>query len=287
MNICAKMNPEERRAFIAKIPRQAAKIRQCEHIKANGEFCGSPALRGRHYCYFHLTHIGRRLRAERAHARATARSADARTAPLELPPFEDADSIQIALMQVVDAILHDRLDTKRAGLVLYALQTASSNLASGADFSQTQGATVAGRYEDFEEDFELEDSAPHLKVDENEAIEEDASEHAAELARIEELADAYARVDAAHREAEERLWARKEAGEDVSEDEAKLEKIEPRNAGFDCQLIDRFFCQIMGPIAQIKQQGTAAHAPRSHERDAGSQRIGRMTVYEEAREEAA
>ena len=48
---------------------------------------------------------------------------------LDLPPFEDANSIQIALMQVVDALLDNRIDSKRAGLVLYALQTASSNLA--------------------------------------------------------------------------------------------------------------------------------------------------------------
>jgi hypothetical protein len=138
--------------------------RQCEHMKASGEFCGSPALRGRNYCYFHLTHIGRRLRAERLHAVAMAKSNDAAVeleapaVPLELPPLEDANSIQIALMQVVDAVLHGRLDNKRAGLVLYALQTASSNLARGANFEQ--GTTVAGRYEDFERDFELDDDAP-------------------------------------------------------------------------------------------------------------------------------
>jgi len=28
-------------------------IARCEHIKTNGTQCGSPALRGKHFCYFH------------------------------------------------------------------------------------------------------------------------------------------------------------------------------------------------------------------------------------------
>ena len=36
--------------------------RHCEHVKANGHFCGSPAMRGRNYCFFHIIDIGRRLR---------------------------------------------------------------------------------------------------------------------------------------------------------------------------------------------------------------------------------
>ena len=39
--------------------------RHCEHVKANGHFCGSPAMRGRNYCFFHMIDIGRRLRLQR------------------------------------------------------------------------------------------------------------------------------------------------------------------------------------------------------------------------------
>src|SRR5580704_1014496 len=134
------MTEEQRRRLIGDMKIfHARKARQCEHIKTNGEFCGSPALRRRNYCYFHLTAVGRRLRIERAHASMRARAAetfDVAIAPveLELPLLEDANSIQIALMQVIDAVLHNRIDSKRAGLVLYGLQTASSNVARGADF---------------------------------------------------------------------------------------------------------------------------------------------------------
>jgi hypothetical protein len=268
---CANTNPEQRRAFISQIPLQAKKVRQCEHIKASGEFCGSPALRGRRYCYFHLTHIGRRLRAERVHAQTVAASAESNTAPLDLPPFEDAGSIQIALMQVVDAILHNRLDTKRAGLVLYALQTASCNLNNGAAFEPHEGSTVAGRYEDFEDDFRLGDSAPQLKVDEDEAIEEMASEHAADLVKIEELAEAYARLDEAENTSDEELAARQEAGENVDALRTRWEGLEERGAGFSCNHVDRFFCRIMGPLSKANQAGPEPEQMR--EREAVSQRL--------------
>jgi hypothetical protein len=42
--------------------------------------------------------------------------------------LEDANSVQVALMQVMRLILSGQVDPKTAGLLLYALQTASSNL---------------------------------------------------------------------------------------------------------------------------------------------------------------
>ena len=146
--------------------------RRCEHIMSNGQFCGSPALRGRNYCYFHLTHIGRQICAERAYERLSTAGGDSPDAPFSLPALEDANSVQIGLMQVMDAILHNRLDSKRAGLLLYGLQTASSNLANGADFSVPSGEATVGGYDAFEQDYELDDDVPELKVDENDAAEE-------------------------------------------------------------------------------------------------------------------
>ena len=45
-----------------------------------------------------------------------------------MPVLEDADSLQVAFMQIVRLILAGQLDPKTAGLLLYALQTASLNL---------------------------------------------------------------------------------------------------------------------------------------------------------------
>ena len=50
------------------------------------------------------------------------------SASLDLPSLEDAVSIQLALIDVAQALAANRIDTKRAGLLLYALQVASANV---------------------------------------------------------------------------------------------------------------------------------------------------------------
>jgi len=89
----------------------------CQHIKANGLLCRSFAISGERYCYFHRRQHDLRQRPGAA-------------APptFELPPLEDANSIQLAVMEVCSALLEDRINERRAGLLLYALQIASSNL---------------------------------------------------------------------------------------------------------------------------------------------------------------
>jgi hypothetical protein len=54
-------------------------------------------------------------------------SASAEAASLDLPPIEDTASIQLALIEVLQALAANQLDTKRAGLLLYGLQVASAN----------------------------------------------------------------------------------------------------------------------------------------------------------------
>lgn len=91
----------------------------CQHIKPNGLQCKSPSLRGVRYCHFHQQHgSGRPRPAMTAKNRAI----------IALPPLEDANSVQVAIMEITRALLEDRIDLKRAGLLLYALQTASANL---------------------------------------------------------------------------------------------------------------------------------------------------------------
>src|SRR5262245_29935244 len=102
------------------MPYYPASIPRCQHIKVNGTQCGSPALHRRRFCFFH-----NRWREQHA-----ARSASALPAPqtIDLPLLEDANSIQVALMQVMRLILRGQIEPKTAGLLLYALQTASLNL---------------------------------------------------------------------------------------------------------------------------------------------------------------
>lgn len=94
---------------------------RCQHIKINGTQCGSPALRRNRFCFFHKRFQDERIRlsADRAHRG---------TATFVLPVLEDANSIQIALMQVMRLLVSQQIDHKTASLLLYALQTASSNL---------------------------------------------------------------------------------------------------------------------------------------------------------------
>jgi hypothetical protein len=96
-------------------------IARCQHIKVNGTQCGSPALRKHRHCYFHREWRAKRLQINRNVQREQQQ--------ITLPVFEDANSIQVALMQVTRLLLTQQIDHKTAGLLLYALQTASSNLA--------------------------------------------------------------------------------------------------------------------------------------------------------------
>ena len=95
-------------------------IPRCHHLKTNGTQCGSPALRNHKFCYFHQRWRQRRLvintNIQRERSKVT------------LPVFEDANSIQVGLMEVTRLLLTNQIDHKTAGLLLYALQTASANL---------------------------------------------------------------------------------------------------------------------------------------------------------------
>ena len=97
---------------------------RCQHIKVNGTQCGSPALRRNRFCYFHKLHHEERIQLNADRARADR----PRKVSINLPVLEDAESIQVALSQVMRLIISGQIDSKTAGLLLYALQTASANL---------------------------------------------------------------------------------------------------------------------------------------------------------------
>ena len=47
---------------------------------------------------------------------------------IKLPMLEDSASIQVAISQIVAAFLSSRIDARRTGLLLYAVQIASQNI---------------------------------------------------------------------------------------------------------------------------------------------------------------
>ena len=100
-------------------------MKHCSHIKADGNICQAPNLKGKDYCYFH-TAARDRIRRQRQAAE--------RNLPLQLPVLEDRHTIQLALGDVVNALLTDRIDPRKASLILYALQTASANAKGDLEF---------------------------------------------------------------------------------------------------------------------------------------------------------
>ena len=86
----------------------------CRHIKTDGHRCKSPALRGHAFCYFHC----------KLHTTTKISALD----DISLPLPEDSQSIKLALKQIFDALLSSRIDSKRAGQLLYGLQIASQQI---------------------------------------------------------------------------------------------------------------------------------------------------------------
>jgi hypothetical protein len=152
-------------------------VPRCQHIKMNGTQCGSPALRWRRQCFFH-----ERIRRDRAKIAADASA----QRMFDLPLLEDANSVQVALMKVIQMLGSGRMDHRTAGLTLYALQTAASNLRN-TDFEVDDATDVVIDRDDvhrtaiggpqwFEEDFEDESEDAEEAEDEleDETDDEDA-----------------------------------------------------------------------------------------------------------------
>jgi hypothetical protein len=88
--------------------------KSCTHIKISGVRCGSPSLRGEQFCYYH----------QRMH-RGVRTPPQSRLHPLAC--IEDKESIQTALAEVINALLRNTIDMKRATLILRALHIAVKN----------------------------------------------------------------------------------------------------------------------------------------------------------------
>ena len=98
--------------------------RICTHIKPSGHRCGSPALRGEIFCYFHQRMI-----------RGVRTPPNSRLHPIAI--LEDSRSIQASLMEIINALVRNTIDYRRAQLILRALHMAARNERRASFDSQT------------------------------------------------------------------------------------------------------------------------------------------------------
>ncbi len=96
---------------------------ECRHIFTSGKKCESPALTDQSFCYFHSNTRKRPARKDEAYEPYIAPEDTAHN----LPPLEDADAIQLAISDVVLALAANRIDPRRARILIYGLQVASQN----------------------------------------------------------------------------------------------------------------------------------------------------------------
>jgi hypothetical protein len=76
-----------------------SKVKICMHIKVTGVRCGSPALRGEQFCYFHQRMI------------RTVKGPDSRVHHAAM--LEDEEAIQASIMEVVNSLIRGTLELRR------------------------------------------------------------------------------------------------------------------------------------------------------------------------------
>jgi hypothetical protein len=133
-------------------------IEFCNHIKADGNLCESPALRDQEYCFFH--------KATRERVKRQRRAARLKQA-FQLPVLEDAAAIQLAIGDTLNALLAGQIDHKTAGSVLYGLQTAAAN-ARHVSFEICEGARRFTSYDTEEQDSLEEEIQQEIEAEQKE-----------------------------------------------------------------------------------------------------------------------
>jgi hypothetical protein len=89
-------------------------VRSCAHIKVTGIPCGSPALRNEKFCYFHQRML-----------RGISTPHQSRVHPVAL--IESNEAIQSSLMEIINAVVRNTIDLRRADLILKAIHIAVKN----------------------------------------------------------------------------------------------------------------------------------------------------------------
>jgi hypothetical protein len=97
----------------------------CTHRFAAGRTCGSPALRGQQFCYYH--HPARKPRTPQSDRRARRARAIARQSfTITLPTTRR--ELQTSLNEIARRIAANQIDLRRARLLIHALNLTARNL---------------------------------------------------------------------------------------------------------------------------------------------------------------
>jgi hypothetical protein len=107
---------------------------RCRWVRQDGTSCRSPQMKQHIYCFAHM------------------QMAEARTLLLMLPAAEDANAIQVGLMRIQKALIEDTISTKKAGLLLYSMQLALTNVGQ-TTFGQAKDEELVTETVDEEEAF--------------------------------------------------------------------------------------------------------------------------------------
>jgi hypothetical protein len=83
---------------------------RCQWVRQDGTACRSPQMKQHIYCFAHK------------------QMAQARELMLMIPVVEDANAIQVGLMRIQKALIEDTISMKKAGLLLYSMQLAMTNV---------------------------------------------------------------------------------------------------------------------------------------------------------------
>ncbi len=98
----------------------------CKHRKDDGVPCGSPALRGKKLCFYH-----HRDRQRLKYTERILRLNDPLRPGVPLP--RTIPDMQIKLYEILAALVDKRINTRRAGKLLFALQQQSISLRAPVD----------------------------------------------------------------------------------------------------------------------------------------------------------
>jgi hypothetical protein len=120
---------------------------RCRWVRQDGTSCRSPQLKQHIYCFAHR------------------QMAEARTLMLMLPAAEDANAIQVGLMRIQKALIEDTISMKKAGLLLYSMQLALTNVGQ-TTFGQAKDEEMVRETVDEEEAF----SSQHSAVSQNQNL---------------------------------------------------------------------------------------------------------------------
>ncbi len=83
---------------------------RCRHGRADGAPCAAPHIKKGTMCYAHTRMLAVRPKA------------------LRLPPLEDVNGVQLAIMEVARAVIDGVIDRKMAALLFYGLRIAALNV---------------------------------------------------------------------------------------------------------------------------------------------------------------